>query len=708
MAEIISQTKAGYYDSVNGKVHAGEPMKIGQGLPTLRTWIALHYFLDQMRRSNAPIGTFSGSPVVDSNGWADCSVPGTQVEYSMGTSNQGQAFWAPTGPDMVLRWNGTGNCTLELSTGFPTATSTTDWNGGTNNRIIYDGSAGSTAGVSVYAANGYPTDIQLFSSVANEALYDAGNHIHPDFIQDVAESCSPEAPLRFMDVLETNQSGVLDYVSDWDEVGSTWGNTISYPRGPRRIHLRSVAEICNEANRDPWICVPMMLTDASVTAMLTDLNTYLNPGLKVWIENGNEHWNTGTGFKNGFNWTRMAEAPLHTATVDPATAIATDVGHGLVTGDDIISFNKDDSDTDFPYDGGQESYVVRIDDDNFYLCGSIFGNRRRTVTAITNATTGQVTFTGRNVSNGDIITIYNESTGMTEVNDNAYQVQNFNDVALTFDLYTEDGLSPVDTSAYGIFSGSAYFLRHGEQVSAADTGFTSMYFKNPAERPVAKATNEMYSNESVRVWELADAVFGRDRVVHVLGHKFWTNSKFLDADYTQEAQEKMDWLAVAPYIDYKRAKGVGIDNIGWETQTYQELADFMIDPYVPSIKNTIDEHIQALGCHRLVCYEGGLQIFIGTNGSNGVPQNVLGAQLGGFARSQEAGDMMEAYYKGMSEAGMNMHCNYMMTYANCNDVVEDQSNNPLAWGIQTFTTERDQPRWVTTRNFVQAGGVPKE
>jgi hypothetical protein len=699
---VGNNVKTGYYNATDGKVYTGTPMLIGQGLPTLRTWVALHYFLNQMRRTAGPIDTYSGSPVVDANGWADCSAPGTQVEYSMGTSNQGQGYTAPTSSTMVLRWNGTGDCNLELSNGFPPLISTSSWNGGTNNRKIYDGSAGSAnSGVSVYASDGYPTDIQLFSSTDNEALYDAGNHIHPLFIEDVAEACSPGAPLRFMDVLETNQSGYIDYAS-FLEKSSTWGNTIDYPRGPRRLYLRSVAEICNEAERDPWICVPMMLDNQAATDMFNDLNTYLDPARKVWVENGNEHWNTGTGFKNGFNWTRMYNAPLHEPTVDPVTGTATDVGHGLSTGNLIYCFNKDGFTTVYPYEGGQESYVIRVDNDNFILGDTIFGDRRRVVTNVTRANPGVVTFTGRtaDLANGDLIRIY-AVEGMTEIDDIDFQVQNYNDITQTFELYTTGG-SPVDTTAYGVFTDTGYFLRHDTNNNSE---FTSMYFKNPNERPIAYPTNEAYCNESVRVWDIADTVFGRDRVVHVLSHKFWAGSKFLDADYTTEAREKMDWLAVAPYIDYKRAKGVGIDNVGWETQTNQELADFMIDPYVPSIMTTIEQHIQALGSHRLICYEGGLQIYL-PGDSGGVSQAVLGAQLGSFAASSEAGNMYDVYYRGMSSAGMQMHCNYMMTYANCNDVVEDQSNNPLAWGIQTYTGERTQPRWVTTKNFVEAGGVP--
>lgn len=80
-----------------------------------------------------------------------------------------------------------------------------------------------------------------------------------------------------------------------------------------------------------------------------------------------------------------------------------------------------------------------------------------TVTAITRANPGVVTYTGTDPLDGD----YYEAAsigGMTQLNGNHYVVQGVNTVANTFMLYDTEG-NKINTSAYGIYTAGGTFTQ---------------------------------------------------------------------------------------------------------------------------------------------------------------------------------------------------------------------------------------------------------
>ena len=51
-------------------------------------------------------------------------------------------------------------------------------------------------------------------------------------------------------------------------------------------------DFCNRTNRDMWVCVPAPASADFVTQLATLIKNNLNSNLKVWVEVGNENWNT--------------------------------------------------------------------------------------------------------------------------------------------------------------------------------------------------------------------------------------------------------------------------------------------------------------------------------------------------------------------------------------------------------------------------------
>ena len=52
-------------------------------------------------------------------------------------------------------------------------------------------------------------------------------------------------------------------------------------------------ELCNEAQKDMWINIPVMATPQFVQSLAQLIYTDLDPNLNVYVEYGNENWNTG-------------------------------------------------------------------------------------------------------------------------------------------------------------------------------------------------------------------------------------------------------------------------------------------------------------------------------------------------------------------------------------------------------------------------------
>ena len=62
------------------------------------------------------------------------------------------------------------------------------------------------------------------------------------------------------------------------------------PRG-QVLPYTYCAAACSQLGCHCWINVPIALSDAGITALANQIAANLTPGLEVWIELGNEHWN---------------------------------------------------------------------------------------------------------------------------------------------------------------------------------------------------------------------------------------------------------------------------------------------------------------------------------------------------------------------------------------------------------------------------------
>lgn len=99
--------------------------------------------------------------------------------------------------------------------------------------------------------------------------------------------------------------------------------------------------LCDLANRigcNIWICVPHRATDDYFTNLAGVLNTHKPTGYKIYIEVGNEVWNTGGAYANGTAWFNLYDYTKRKFSYDPATKLCTLVGHGFTDGQSIRCF----------------------------------------------------------------------------------------------------------------------------------------------------------------------------------------------------------------------------------------------------------------------------------------------------------------------------------------------------------------------------------
>jgi len=133
--------------------------------------------------------------------------------------------------------------------------------------------------------------------------------------------------IRFMDLLTTNANPQQDW-SDRRLPGHCFAHGVLNPRSPATgftgqrgsgIAFEHMVALCNQTNKDLWVCVPHLATDDFVTRLarlirygsdgkepytqLVSNPVYapLAPHLRVYIEYSNEIWSNGDAFCQG-NW----------------------------------------------------------------------------------------------------------------------------------------------------------------------------------------------------------------------------------------------------------------------------------------------------------------------------------------------------------------------------------------------------------------------
>lgn len=92
----------------------------------------------------------------------------------------------------------------------------------------------------------------------------------------------PVKCIRFMDWMDTNHNQTPFYTASIGDV--------SYAHG---VPVPVMAMLCNITGSDAWINIPVAMADADAKALVALFRELLDPGLNLYVEFGNEVWNSG-------------------------------------------------------------------------------------------------------------------------------------------------------------------------------------------------------------------------------------------------------------------------------------------------------------------------------------------------------------------------------------------------------------------------------
>ena len=116
--------------------------------------------------------------------------------------------------------------------------------------------------------------------------YGNGTTPEPMYTPAFLQALQPFSDIRFMGWEQINNSTLANWA---DRVGPNSFIT----DGPEGVPYEDMSELCNEAQRDMWINIPVMATPQFVQSLAQLISADLDPNLNVYVEYGNENWNYG-------------------------------------------------------------------------------------------------------------------------------------------------------------------------------------------------------------------------------------------------------------------------------------------------------------------------------------------------------------------------------------------------------------------------------
>jgi hypothetical protein len=128
---------------------------------------------------------------------------------------------------------------------------------------------------------------------------------------------NPDTPIRMLAWTRPMESWV-ENPSDIQPVGSAAPSeySVGFNSANNTIFKNSspgfgcvpeeIAELSNRTGRPLWVCMPPMMTDAALVSWFTRFNSALDPSIKLWVEGGNEFWNTGFTINSAYMWNQYS------------------------------------------------------------------------------------------------------------------------------------------------------------------------------------------------------------------------------------------------------------------------------------------------------------------------------------------------------------------------------------------------------------------
>lgn len=219
-------------------------------------------------------GAMNTAGYLDAGGWPLAMPAGyDQIEFLWATA----AFntYAKSLNPFLVTWEG-----AATFTGFDTTLSSV-----TSNSLTMTITGSGNVGLRALTLGTGATQFKNLKIIPQKwaALAAAGKQFNPEWMDNVLRGARF---LRFMDWLETNSTGIVEF-SEY--------KTKNYARYGGPIPLQVLVELCNENRSDLWFDFPTACSDDLVTDVATYVRDNLVAGLTGIFAYSNELWNVGIG-----------------------------------------------------------------------------------------------------------------------------------------------------------------------------------------------------------------------------------------------------------------------------------------------------------------------------------------------------------------------------------------------------------------------------
>lgn len=184
----------------------------------------------------------------------------------------------------TLLWDQTQAADVQLTnTGTGTLTLTTD-ESGTGRRVYTLTGTTSPDSISIVVRANAPVTGDFDFHVilpGHETNYNNGELFNSSFLAKSAN----QRVFRFMDWTGTNNSTVVNPADLASDSSLTWGHAAPFYTTMELMKATGATEA--------WINIPHQATDATITAIATEVYNAWQSGIRVWVEYSNEVWNSG-------------------------------------------------------------------------------------------------------------------------------------------------------------------------------------------------------------------------------------------------------------------------------------------------------------------------------------------------------------------------------------------------------------------------------
>lgn len=267
----------------------------------------------------------------------------------------------PTGTYTVLNPDG-----LKIAIGdYSTATFYSGWTTATSFTFSYS----ATGMLALWAEGSVTNSIGNLSIIIPGHLtsWNSGNVWNTDFI-----NFHKNAKFNVLRMMDWGLAS-SNIETTWSDRSSATGISLYSPAaGGASVPYELMIDAANRIGADPWVCVPHRADAGHISSMAALFAASLNSDRKLWLELGNEVWNTSDPWGDGTLWLQYLDYTKITATANFGANTFTLSGHGISHGEQVRSFTTIENRSayvtvDWRLKAGALTYVDVIDANTFRL-----------------------------------------------------------------------------------------------------------------------------------------------------------------------------------------------------------------------------------------------------------------------------------------------------------------------------------------------------